>query len=550
MSRPEPTASSPQTELPPPPRRRWLGRALAVLLVAALGGSAWWLVQRAKNPTAGAPPSAGARGGGPAGGGGGPGGGAGGAGSVTVGVARARQGELPVIIEALGTVTPVTSIVLRPQVSGILTQVLFTEGQSVQKGQLLARIDPRPFEQALAQSQGQRARDEAQLAAARVTLGRYQTLWKQDSIARQDVDTQAALVKQLEGTLQTSRASEQAAKLNVDYSRITAPISGTIGLRAVDPGNMVNAGGTTGIATITQMAPIDVQFAVPQDRVPDVLAAQRAKRAEGGALPVTALDRTRDDVLGRGRFSTLDNVIDAATGTLRAKARFDNAERQLFPNQFVNVRLQLGATPGVLVPVTAVRTGPQGDYVYVVDEDRTARMRLVKRGGATVDQVLIASGVQAGDTVVTEGGDRVKDGGRVQLAGERPMRGASGAGAARSPRGGASGAAASASGAAGGAPAAATAATAGAGAPPRGAGSAASGAEASSARSAPESGAARPPADAAPTPASAASRPAWLDRLPPELRERVLAMPPEERRAFLQQLRERRAQREAQGGGQ
>ena len=494
-----------------PVRSRWLGRVLALLFVLALAGSAWWLVQRAKAPAAPA-----ARAGGPGGrGAGGPAAMAGGA-LATVGVAEARQGELPIVINALGTVTPVTQVVLRPQVSGVLTDVLFTEGQAVQKGQLLARIDPRPFEQALAQAQGERARMQAQLAAARVTLGRYETLWKQDSIARQDVDTQAALVKQLEGQVQSSTASEGNARINLGYARITAPISGRIGLRAVDPGNMVQAGATTGIATITQMAPIDVKFAVPQDRVPDVLAAQRAAagsspsgansggRPSAGALPVQALDRTRDEVLASGRFLTLDNVIDTTTGTLQAKARFDNAGARLFPNQFVNVRLQLGATPGVLVPVTAVRMGPDGEYVYVVDAERNARMRAVRRGGATVEHILIASGLQAGELVVTEGGDRVKDGGRVMLAGERPAGRSPGAAAASAPRGGANGA-----GGAGGA----------------------------------GNAGAAPPASA---PAAAASRAGALDRLPPELREKLMAMPPEERRTYLQKLREQRVQQGTQ----
>ena len=514
-----PQNEEPNPHLPPPPpaarpRHRWLGRVLALLFVLGLAGAAWWLVQRANAPAAPA-----ARSGGGPGGGGGPGmmGGGGGA-SATVGVARARQGNLPIVIDALGTVTPVTQVVLRPQVSGVLTEVLFTEGQAVQKGQLLARIDPRPFEQALAQAQGERARIQAQLSAARVTLGRYETLWKQDSIARQDVDTQAALVKQLEGQVQSSTASEGNARINLGYARITAPISGRIGLRAVDPGNMVQAGAATGIATITQMAPIDVKFAVPQDRVQDVLAAQR-----GGSLPVSALDRWRNDSLAQGRFLTLDNVIDTATGTLQAKARFDNAQGQLFPNQFVNVRLQLGATPGVLVPVTAVRTGPEGDYVYVVDAERVAHMRPVKRGGATVDDVLITAGVQAGELVVTEGGDRVKDGGRVALAGEArgPRGGASGALGARVPRGGASGAVR-----AGSAPAAA------------GSESNRPSAQAGTAQAAPDSGASVPA-----RPASGA----WMDRLPPDVREKVMAMPPEERRAYLQKLRE---QRGAQGATQ
>ncbi|WP_313073058.1 efflux RND transporter periplasmic adaptor subunit, partial [Melaminivora sp.] len=351
---------------------------------------------------------------------GGPGFGPPGAGAgATVGTARAQEGDIPVLIEALGTVTPPVTATLVPQVSGVLTEVLFEEGQSVKKGQVLARIDVRPYEQSLAQARGQRAKDEAQLAAARVTLTRYQTLLAQDSIARQDVDTQAALVKQLEGVVEAGRASERAAELNVGFASIRAPISGRIGLRTVDPGNLVSSGSATGIATITQMAPIDVLFSVPQERVQAVLAAQRS-----GPLTVRALDRERSRTLAEGRFLTLDNQINTATGTVRAKARFANADGALFPNQFVNARLQLGRERGVLVPVTAVRTGPQGDYVYVVDDERVARMRPVVRGIATTDQMLLREGLQPGERVVTEGGDRVKDGGRVQVAG-----GAAGAGA-------------------------------------------------------------------------------------------------------------------------
>ena len=431
--------------------RRWLGTIVTLLLIAALAGGAWWLVQRAKAPSAA---GAGAGGGGPRGGPGGPGGPGGGGGvSTTVGSALARQGDLPVLVDALGTITPPTTITLQPQVSGTLIEVLFTEGQMVQKGQVLARIDARPYQQALVQAQGQRARDEAQLAAARVTLQRYQTLWKQDSIARQEVDTQAALVKQLEGTVQADRASEQAAQLNVNFSTLRAPISGLIGLRTVDPGNLVSSGSAGGIATITQITPIDVVFAVPQDRVPAVREAQQAHARAGGAggsLPVTAMDSARTKTLAEGRFMTLDNQIDTATGTVKAKARFANADGALYPNQFVNVRLQLGTTPGVLVPVTAVRTGPEGDYVYVIDDERVAHMRNVKRGLATVEQILITSGLQAGERVVTEGGDRVKDGGKVQLAGSGPAGVASGAAAAggrQGRRGGASAPGAAASGA-------------------------------------------------------------------------------------------------------
>lgn len=413
----EPIATPPP---PSPPRRRGLGVFLTLLLIAVLVGGAYVLVQRAQGPAA----TAAGPGGRP--GPGGPEARAGGA-SVTVGAAQAQAGTLPIVIDALGTVTPPITATLVPQVSGVLTEVLFTEGQMVKKGQVLARIDARTYEQALAQARGQRARDEAQLAAARQTLGRYETLWQQDSIARQDVDSQAALVKQLEGVVEADRASVRAAELNVGFASIRAPISGRIGLRAIDPGNLVNTGTAGGIATITQMAPIDVVFSVPQDRVSAVQEAARQ-----GRLPVVALDRARTRTLAEGDFLTLDNQINTATGTVRAKARFANGDGQLFPNQFVNVRLQLGSDRGVLVPVTAVRTGPQGDYVYVIDAERVARQRAVVRGMATAEQVLIAEGLQAGERVVTEGGDRVKDGGAVQLAGEGgPGAGGAGAGGQR-----------------------------------------------------------------------------------------------------------------------
>ena len=421
---PAPTqpAASPLVPAPVPPPRRWKGSLLALLLVALVGGAAWYLIQRA-NGGAGSGPGRGFPGGG-------------GWPMVTVGDAVARRAELPVIIDALGTVVPATTVTLRPQVSGTLTEVLFTEGQMVTKGQLLARIDPRPFEQALLQAQGTRQRDEAQLANARLTLARYQTLLSQDSIARQDVDTQAALVQQLEGTVVTDRAQEGTARLNLGYTRITSPATGRIGLRTVDAGNVVSSGDTAGLATITQVAPIDVQFAVPQDRVADVLAAQR----DAETLAVTALDRTRKTELDKGRFATLDNQVDTTTGTVKAKARFDNATGTLFPNQFVNVQLLLRNVPAVVVPVTAVRTGAQGDYVYVIQEDRKVALRKVKRGQATVGLVAIAEGLQEGERVVTEGGDRLQDGMTVQLAGAQaarvPRAGASAPrGAASGPRG-------------------------------------------------------------------------------------------------------------------
>ena len=257
---PEPLPPIVSPTHPPARRRRWLGWLLTLALLVVLGGSAWYLIQRSKTPAAGP------------GGAGGPGGGGGGAASSTVGVATAKQADIPVQLEALGTVTPLANVIVQPQVSGVLTAVLFQEGQMVKKGEVLATIDPAPFQNALAQAAGARQRDEAQLAAARVTLQRYQTLLGQDSIARQDVDTQAALVKQLEGTVAIDRANEGTARLNLTWSRITAPVSGRIGLRPVDAGNYISTGTTNGVATITQIAPIDVEFAIPQDRVPEVHA--------------------------------------------------------------------------------------------------------------------------------------------------------------------------------------------------------------------------------------------------------------------------------------
>ncbi|MGR4867456.1 efflux RND transporter periplasmic adaptor subunit [Variovorax sp. LARHSF232] len=413
--------------------RRWLGALVALLALAGVVGGAWYLVNRSPaaesngmpggGPGGQRPPGAAARA--PGAGGNGP--------LVTVGQAVVRKASVPVMLDALGTVTPVTTVTVRPQVAGVMTEVLFTEGQMVKKGEVLARIDPRSYEQALMQAQGERARDEAQLEAARVTLARFKTLLGQDSIARQEVDTQAALVKQLEGTVTTDRAQEAAAKLNLDFTRVTSPINGRVGLRTVDPGNYISAGATTGIAVVTQITPIDVQFAIAQDRVPEI----QARLAQGATLAVTAYDRTRVNQLDTGTFSTLDNQIDTTTGTVKAKARFDNAAGALFPSQFVNVRLELRRIENALViPVTALRTAGTGNYVYVINEDKTVSMRNVTRGEAGIENVVIAQGLEEGERVVTEGGDRLKDGSRVQLPTDVPA-GPRGAGRAPGAREGA-----------------------------------------------------------------------------------------------------------------
>jgi membrane fusion protein, multidrug efflux system len=394
-----------------PRRRSLLGSMIAVLALLVLGGLAWYLTHQSNStsgPRAGSAATPGAPGGR-------------GAPATTVGVAAAERADIPVTLEALGTVTAGATATVRPQVSGVLQKVMFREGELVKAGQLLAVIDPRQFEMQLMQATGQRQRDEAQLDNARVALDRYRTLLAQDSIARQDVDTQAALVKQLEGTVTTDRAAEGTARLNLGYSKVAAPIGGRVGLRVVDVGNVVGPNDTNGIAVITQVSPIDVEFAIPQDQVQEV----RARVNEGAALPVAALDRTRAVTLDSGNFLALDNQVDPQTGTVKAKARFANASLGLFPSQFVNVRLLLRTIQGaVVVPVTALRHGSNGDFVYVLNAaEHTVALRPVKRGQGTVDKVEITSGLTAGEQVITEGADRLKDGARVTLPGERPAAG-------------------------------------------------------------------------------------------------------------------------------
>src|SRR5450755_2301996 len=416
----DPSSIPPAPASPPPrpvvtARRRWLGTIVAIAALIALGVLAWYLTHRPAERAGAASAASGASGAaddrgaartsgsggpggpvgpGPGGPGGGPGGGGRGAAPSTVGIATAARADLPVVLDALGTVTPMVTVTVRPQVSGVITQVLFSEGQIVQKGQLLVTIDPRPFEIALQQAIGARQRDEAQLDSAKVQLQRYQTLLGQDSIARQDVDTQAALVKQLEGTLVIDRANENTARLNLGYSRIVAPAAGRVGLRTVDSGNYIGAGDATGVAVITQLTPIDVQFSVPQDRVPEVQASVTA----GAKLAVAAFDRTRTKKLDDGTFMTLDNQIDVQTGTVKAKARFANAAATLFPNQFVNVRLLLRSVEGaIVVPVTALRHGPNGDFVYVLNDDRTVSIRAVERGVSTNDVIAVTKGLDAGE---------------------------------------------------------------------------------------------------------------------------------------------------------
>jgi len=424
------------------PRQRLSRRAILIgslIAVIALAGTGW-LAWRLTHPAADASTTAAggaARRGPPA---------------TTVGIATAERASIPILLDALGTVTPQATVKVRPQVSGVLQKVLFKEGQMLRAGELMATIDPRQFELALQQASGQRQRDEAQLDSARVTLQRFRTLLDQDSIARQEVDSQAALVKQLEGTVVIDKANEGAARLNLGYTRVVAPVSGRVGLRAVDVGNVVSPSDANGIALITQVTPIDVVFSIPQDQVGELQQAVSA----GTAMKVTALDRTRSGTLDTGVFASLDNQIDTTTGTVKAKARFANSKLTLFPSQFVNVQLLVRTIDNaVVVPVTAVRLGSNGDYVYVLNAaERTVSLRPVKRGPATVDKIVIASGLQVGERVITEGADRLKDGARVVLPGDAPGGGGRAAGARRpqgaasAPRGDASAPAAAAAAAA------------------------------------------------------------------------------------------------------
>jgi len=380
-----------------------------LVLIVILAGLAWYFFH---NKSASGAPEFGGRGG---------------RNNASVGFAAAELADLPIVLNALGTVTATATATVRPQVSGVLQQVNFQEGQIIKAGQVLATIDPRPFELALMQATGQRQRDEAQLDNARIILARDKILQSQDSIAQQEVEAQAALVKQLEGTVMSDRAQEGTAKLNLSYTKVVAPISGRVGLRTADIGNLVNSGDTAGIAVITQIAPIDVEFAVPQNRVADLQAGLHhddQADADGKSKPLHVLvfDRNRTDVLAKGEFLALDNQMDIQTGTVKAKARFANEKQQLFPNEFVNIKVTLRQIKGaVVIPVAALRHSNNGDFVYVLDvEKTTVSQRPVTPGQADVDKVQIIEGLQVGEKVITEGADRLKDGAKVNLPSKAP----------------------------------------------------------------------------------------------------------------------------------
>ncbi len=384
-----------------PPARRFSGRTRWISWIVALVVIALvlcLLLRPGEDTTGDAGRSGGGRRGGPA---------------TTVGTAKATARDVPVEIESLGTVTPAATVTVRPQVSGIITRVLFNEGQLVRRGQLLAVIDPRAYRASLTQAEGAFKRDAATLENARLTLRRYQTLLAQDSIARQDVDTQAALVRQLEGTADVNRGAADAARLNLTFTNIVSPVDGRVGLRVVDVGNYIGAGDANGLVVVTTLTPIDVEFTIPQDQVPVV----QQRIATSTAMAATALDRTRTTLLDRGRFLSLNNQVATDTGTVRAKARFPNTAGKLYPSQFVNLRLLVDTlTAAVTVPQTAVRQGTSGTYVWLLDAQNKAQQRKVVTGPSIGDSITITSELKVGETVVTEGGDRLTEGGKVQTA--------------------------------------------------------------------------------------------------------------------------------------
>jgi len=330
-----------------------------------------------------------------------------------VSTGMAKRMDMVLTVQALGTMTAMNTAVVRSQVDGVLKSLRFTEGQQVQAGQLLAEIDPRAFEAQLNQALGQLARDNAQLLNAQLDLQRYQDLLKKDAIARQQVETQAALVSQLQGTVQANQANVDNARLQLSHTRVTAPISGRLGLKQAELGSLVRASDPNGLVSITQTQPMAVVFAVPEMHVPLIMR----KLKSGQALPVQAWDRDRKQRLASGRVNTTDNAIDVATGTLKLKASLDNRDGQLFPNQFAQIELQLDTLKNTLaVPSASVQRGAQGNFVLVVQADSTVNAVPVQLLSAQDDwQAVKAEGLKEGDSVVTDGADRLRSGSKVEV---------------------------------------------------------------------------------------------------------------------------------------
>jgi multidrug efflux system membrane fusion protein len=377
-------------------RRRLIWGAALVVVAGAIA----WVVLHPKpqNGPPGAPPGGGRR--------------AFPTGPMPVVAATVAKGNLDVTLNALGTVTPLATVTVKTQIDGQLVEIGFQEGQMVKKGDFLAQIDPRPYQAALEQNQGILQKDQALLKQAEIDLKRYKTLLAEDSIASQQVDTQESLVEQYKGQVVTDQANVATAKLNLVYCHITAPVTGRVGLRQVDLGNYVQTSDANGLVVITQMQPMSVVFTLPEDQLPQVLA----QTTKGNQLKVTAYDRAKTVKLAEGRLDTIDNQIDTSTGTVKLRALFANDPEILYPQQFVNIDLQVNTLVDTkIVPTAGVQNGAPGTYVYLIKDDNTVTVRPIKIGPQSGDKVAVLSGLDIGDKVVIDGADKLREGSPVTL---------------------------------------------------------------------------------------------------------------------------------------
>lgn len=390
------------------PRSRWLKWLLLLIVVLIIAAVAWRLLPFGKGSSGGMPPGGHAGRGGP--------GMMMGGGATLVHSSVASTADVPVYLNALGTVIPSASVTVTSRVDGQLEKVYFTEGQKVEAGQLLAQIDPRSYQATLKQYQGALNENQALLKSAELTLARYRKLAAQDSLSRQDLDTQIATVGQYRGAVATDQAQIDSAKLSIEYARITAPVSGRVGLRQVDPGNMVQSSSSTGLVTLTQMQPAAVTFSVPQSNIPTLVKALHNNQN----LPATAFDEDNTSTLANGEVKFISNQIDTATGTVELKATFPNQDEALFANQFVNLRLQTNLLKGAtVIPTQALQMSSDGSFVFVINKDNTVTRKAVTAGPALDDdRQAILKGVEPGDRLVTEGIDRLTNGSKVSVADE------------------------------------------------------------------------------------------------------------------------------------